>query len=63
VDLRRGARSARTARASSPGRSTEENIAAADVELTSDDLREIDEARIAGEGARYSQANQRMIDR
>jgi len=41
----------------------EENVAAADIELTSDDLREIDEARIAGEGARYSEANQRMIDR
>ena len=41
----------------------EENIAAAGVELTSDDLREIDEAQIEAQGARYSEANQRMIDR
>jgi aryl-alcohol dehydrogenase-like predicted oxidoreductase len=41
----------------------EENIAAADVELTPDDLREIDEAQIDAQGARYSEANQRMIDR
>jgi aryl-alcohol dehydrogenase-like predicted oxidoreductase len=41
----------------------EENIAATDVELTSDDLRELEEAQIEGEGARYSEANQRMIDR
>jgi aryl-alcohol dehydrogenase-like predicted oxidoreductase len=43
----------------------EENIAAADVELTADDLREIDEAEssLTAEGARYSEANQRMIDR
>jgi len=44
-------------------RRLDENVAAAEIELTSDDLREIDEARIAGEGARYSEANQRMIDR
>ena len=43
----------------------EENIAAADVELTDDDLQEIEaaEAQITAQGARYSEANQRMIDR
>jgi aryl-alcohol dehydrogenase-like predicted oxidoreductase len=40
----------------------EENIAAADRELTADDLREIDDLPEA-HGARYSEANQRMIDR
>jgi aryl-alcohol dehydrogenase-like predicted oxidoreductase len=43
----------------------EENIAAADLDLTPEDLQEIEEgaARITPEGARYSEANQRMIDR
>jgi aryl-alcohol dehydrogenase-like predicted oxidoreductase len=43
----------------------DENIAAAELELTPEDLREIEEgaARITPEGARYSEANQRMIDR
>ena len=43
----------------------EENLAAADVHLTPDDLREIDEAtsRIEIHGARYSEASQRMVDR
>ena len=43
----------------------EENIAAADVDLTDDDLQEIDTAaaQITAQGARYSEANQRMIDR
>jgi len=41
----------------------EENIAAADLELTADDLREIDDAIPEAQGARYSEANQRMIDR
>ena len=41
----------------------EENIAAADLELTEDDLREIDAAQLEAQGARYSEANQRMIDR
>jgi len=41
----------------------EENIAAADVELTPEDLQEIEDADIEGEGARYSDANERMIDR
>ena len=43
----------------------EENIAAADVDLTSDELQEIETAaaQITAQGARYSEANQRMIDR
>jgi aryl-alcohol dehydrogenase-like predicted oxidoreductase len=43
----------------------EENIAAADVELTHDDLQEIEtaEAQITAQGARYAEAQQRMIDR
>jgi aryl-alcohol dehydrogenase-like predicted oxidoreductase len=41
----------------------EENVAAAAVELTPDDLREIEEAQLAAEGARYSEAQQRTIDR
>jgi len=41
----------------------EENLAAADVELTAEDLREIDDAQLQGSGGRYSEANQRMIDR
>jgi aryl-alcohol dehydrogenase-like predicted oxidoreductase len=43
----------------------EENLGAADVELTSEELREIDAAasRIEGQGHRYSDAAQRMIDR
>jgi aryl-alcohol dehydrogenase-like predicted oxidoreductase len=43
----------------------EENLGATDVELTADDLREIDAAasRIEVQGARYSEASQRMIDR
>ena len=41
----------------------EENIGAADVELTADDLIEIEQAQIEAQGARYSEANQRMIDR
>ena len=43
----------------------EENIAAADVELTHDDLHEIETAaeRITAQGARYAEAQQRMIDR
>jgi aryl-alcohol dehydrogenase-like predicted oxidoreductase len=41
----------------------DENIAAADIELTSADLREIESAQIEAQGARYSEANQRMIDR
>jgi len=41
----------------------EENVAAAAVELTPDDLREIEKAQLAAEGARYSEAQQRTIDR
>jgi aryl-alcohol dehydrogenase-like predicted oxidoreductase len=43
----------------------EENIAASKVDLTTDDLREIDEAEssLTAVGERYSEANQRMIDR
>ena len=41
----------------------EENIGAVDVELTAEDLREIEEADLSAEGARYAEAQQRMIDR
>jgi aryl-alcohol dehydrogenase-like predicted oxidoreductase len=43
----------------------EENLAAEDVELTPDDLREIDAAasEVTPQGARYSESAQRMIDR
>ena len=42
----------------------EENIAAADLELTAEDLaRDRGRASIEAQGARYSEANQRMIDR
>ena len=43
----------------------DENLGAADVELTKDDLREIDDAssRIEIRGERYSAANQAVIDR
>ena len=41
----------------------EENIAATELELTPEDLREIDAAQVEAQGARYSEANQRMIDR
>ena len=43
----------------------EENLGTVDVELTADDLRQIDAAasRIAVRGDRYSEGSQRMIDR
>jgi len=43
----------------------QENVAAASVELTGGDLREIESAtsEIAVQGARYSEAAQRMINR
>ena len=43
----------------------EENLGAVNVELTKDDLRQIDEASsaIAIQGARYGEGSQRMIDR
>ena len=42
-----------------------ENTAAADLELTSEDIAEIDEAeqQITIQGARYSEVHQRTIDR
>src|SRR6059036_2999669 len=42
-----------------------ENVAAADVELTPDDLYELDSAasRITPEGARYPESSERMVDR
>lgn len=42
-----------------------ENVAAASVELTGDDLREIESAasRITVQGARYSEGSERMVDR
>lgn len=46
-------------------RRLEENVGAAAVELTPDDLREIESAatQITVQGARYSESSQRMIDR
>jgi hypothetical protein len=43
----------------------EENLGGADVELTPDDLREIDEvsSKITVHGHRYSEGSQKMIDR
>ena len=41
----------------------EENIAATELDLTPDDLVEIDVAGIEAEGARYSEPNEKMIDR
>jgi aryl-alcohol dehydrogenase-like predicted oxidoreductase len=41
----------------------EENVAAADVELTPDDLREIEDAQLEAQGERYAEAQERMIDR
>jgi aryl-alcohol dehydrogenase-like predicted oxidoreductase len=41
----------------------EENIAAADLRLTVADLAEMEQAQIEATGARYSEANQRLIDR
>ena len=41
----------------------EENIGAVDVELTDEDLREIEEAPISAEGARYAETQPRMTDR
>ena len=46
-------------------RKLEENLGAANVELTSDDLRAIDAAlsQVAVQGARYADHLQRMVDR
>jgi aryl-alcohol dehydrogenase-like predicted oxidoreductase len=41
----------------------EENLAAVDVELTADDLREIDQAQLQARGERYQPRQQQMIDR
>lgn len=41
----------------------EENIAAADVELSPAELREIEDAQLAAHGARYGEASQQMVDR
>jgi aryl-alcohol dehydrogenase-like predicted oxidoreductase len=41
----------------------EENVAAADLELAGDELREIEDSLPQAQGARYSEANERMIDR
>jgi aryl-alcohol dehydrogenase-like predicted oxidoreductase len=41
----------------------QENVAAADIELTADDVREIEDAQTEAHGARYTEAAQRMIDR
>jgi aryl-alcohol dehydrogenase-like predicted oxidoreductase len=41
----------------------EENTAAADVELTPDDLREIEDAQLTAHGARYGESSQRLVDR
>jgi aryl-alcohol dehydrogenase-like predicted oxidoreductase len=41
----------------------EENLGAADIELTPDELREIEDAQVTAEGARYAEAQERMIDR
>jgi aryl-alcohol dehydrogenase-like predicted oxidoreductase len=41
----------------------EENLAAVDVELTADDLRETDQAQLQARGERYQPRQQQMIDR
>jgi aryl-alcohol dehydrogenase-like predicted oxidoreductase len=41
----------------------EENMAAADIELTAEDLHNLEAAQVQAEGARYSAANEKMIDR
>ena len=41
----------------------EENIAAADVQLTAEDLDDITGAQFQAQGSRYSEANERLIDR
>jgi aryl-alcohol dehydrogenase-like predicted oxidoreductase len=41
----------------------EENIAAVDIDLTPDDLREIESAQLTPQGARYNESTQRMVDR
>jgi pyridoxine 4-dehydrogenase len=41
----------------------EENLAAAELALSEGEVRALNEAPIEAQGARYSEANQRMIDR
>jgi aryl-alcohol dehydrogenase-like predicted oxidoreductase len=41
----------------------EENVGAASIELTEDDLREIQEAQVEAQGHRYGEASERMVDR
>ena len=41
----------------------DENMAATAIELTPDDLRELTHTQLQAQGQRYSEANQRMIDR
>ena len=41
----------------------DENLGAAGIELSAEDLREIEDAQLEAQGARYAEANQRMIDR
>jgi aryl-alcohol dehydrogenase-like predicted oxidoreductase len=41
----------------------EENIAATDIALTTEDLAEIADAQLQAQGGRFSEANQKMIDR
>ena len=41
----------------------EENIAGVDIDLTPDDLREIESAQLTPQGARYNESTQRMVDR
>jgi aryl-alcohol dehydrogenase-like predicted oxidoreductase len=41
----------------------EENVAAAELELTADDLREIDDAALTAEGHRYPESAERLVDR
>jgi len=41
----------------------EENLAAVDVELSPGELREIEDAQLEAQGARYAEAQQRIIDR
>ena len=41
----------------------EENLAAADIQLTPQDRQEIEDAQLEARGARYTEAAQRMIDR
>jgi aryl-alcohol dehydrogenase-like predicted oxidoreductase len=41
----------------------EENLAAVDLELTADDLRQIDQAQLQAHGERYQPRQQQMIDR